>query len=133
MKNVLKNFGAVLITIIISFFIFIMFLKAMEYPGGAVGMIPLVLLRSATISLLPTIVIILLLRIKGIVTTNKTLLIFLIAYILISYFYLDIRPFERENSEMDKNIKLWIYFSQFISCGVILMFNKIRKRLFQNT
>lgn len=132
-KNILKNIGLTLLTIIISFFVFIMFLNIMRYPGGAVGMIPIVLLYSAVISLIPTIILIGLLRIKRIVKINEAILIFLLGYILISYFYIEVRPFDRDNSEMDKNVDLWIYLSEIIACGLIITFNKIKETLHNKT
>jgi len=106
-----------------------MFLKIMEYPGGAVGMIPLLLLYSAVLALVPTIVFIGLLRIKRNVKNYETILIFLISYILISYFYFEVRPYEKGKSEMYRNVDLWMYLSSIIGCGLVMLFNRIKKTL----
>lgn len=128
----MQNLGLIILITLISLIIFTLFLNIMEYPGGAVGMAPFLLLYSAGISLIPTTILTSLLRVRRVVRINDTVLIFLLSYTFIAYFYLNVKPFDRNIEYMYRHVNLWTYLSEAIPCVLIITFNKI-KTLPKNT
>ncbi|SCY98939.1 hypothetical protein [Flavobacterium caeni] len=128
-------FPQYLLIAILNSLIFNAYLKSTGLPGGAVGMIPLVVMLFSLITFITSLIIFLIL-LKQKINLNSTKYILLYQSIyLIVLIVAGQNPFEKGLEKEFKEITIWIYFASFLATAsliIILWFLKIVNRRRQN-
>lgn len=127
MNFIIKNFVSYFSISLLSTIIFIWYLKYKSYPGGAVGMAPLLIMLNSLIAITISLIIIQIIKIvsKTELSLIKSNWMYTLIYILSLIFYFGSNPYEKHNDEMFKNVDLWSYFCEIISLffvnGILLI------------
>lgn len=116
---------------LLSTLIFIWYIKQMKYPGGAVGMAPLVIMfgsfLSTIISMICLVFMNLILKVKP--SINQANLIFTFFYILIAILFFGVNPFLSYEDQISQNINIWYILSQLISLSIMFIFYSIMRKM----
>ena len=118
---IIKNFASYFSISLLSTLIFIWYLQFKSYPGGAVGMAPLIIIINCIIatSISLTTVQIIKLIVKKELSLIKSNYIFTLVYTLTMFLYFGSNPFENYDNEITKNVVIWSYFSEIITLIII--------------
>lgn len=129
MNFILKNFVSYFSISLLSTIIFIWYLKYKGYPGGAVGMAPLLITLNFLIAITISLIITQIIKIvsKSELSLIKSNWIFTLIYILSLILFFGSNPFEKHDDEMFENVDLWSYFCEIISLFFINGILLIRK------
>lgn len=116
----IKHFFSYVIISVLSVMIFILFLGSHpEYPGGAVGMAPFLIVLNCIIATCIAFILLLLLRIKTKISLLASTTMFAILYCLVLIFYFDSNPLEKGNA-MARNVNTLGYLCLLLS---FILFN----------
>ncbi|WDO12924.1 hypothetical protein MH928_16575 [Flavobacterium sp. WW92] len=111
----IKHFFSYVIISVLSVVIFGAFLVSHpEYPGGAAGMAPLLIILNCIIAACIAFILLLLLRIKTKITLPASTTMFALFYFLVLIFYFDSNPLEKGDA-MARNINIWGYLCLLLS------------------
>ena len=119
MNYYLKHFGAYLIISVLTIIIFIMFLAIKQYPGGEVGMIPLLTALNCVIAFFLSCVLLVILKFKLELSLLQSTVLYTFFYCASIIFYFGANPFNRVD-EISWNVDVWLLFSEIIS---VIIFN----------
>jgi len=118
---------------ILNMIIFIKYLESTGLPGGQVGMIPIGLMLGSLISLIISIIIYYLLRLKIKINTINSILLYEFIFLLVLILAFDgMNPFE-EGINNHNNTTLWTYLTSFITTGIIIIAYLILKTIKNKT
>lgn len=111
----IKHFFSYVIISVLSVMIFGAFLVSHpEYPGGEVGMVPLLIILNCIIATCIAFILLLLVRIKTKITLPASTTMFAILYCLVLIFYFDSNPLEKGDA-MARNVNTWGYLCLLLS------------------
>lgn len=111
----IKHFFSYVIISVLSVVIFGAFLVSHpEYPGGAVGMAPFIIILNCIIATSIAFILLLLLRIKTKITLPASTAMFALLYFLVLIFYFDSNPLEKGDA-MTRNVNTWGYLCLLLS------------------
>lgn len=124
MNFIFKNFISYFLISLLSTLIFIGYLDYKGYPGGEVGMAPLLMMLNCVITITVSIIVILLIKIitQKELSLIKNSWIFTLTYFLSLVFFFGSNPFKNYDNEIYKNVDLWSYLCVIIS---LLLMNTI--------
>jgi hypothetical protein len=121
MTVVLKSILTYFLIAVIGTTVFANYLRLSGYPGGGVGMAPILAMITYLISFFISLAIISIIQflLKYNLTLSKSNLIFVALYSLILAFYFGANPFETGIGRMDSDVNVWVHLSGIISLCVI--------------
>lgn len=133
MNDFLKILLLYLFIGVLNTMIFIRYLESTGLPGGEVGMAPMGIMLGSLISLIISISIYYLIRLKIKLNKIKSILLYEIIYLLILIFaFGGTDPF-KEGINNYNNISLWVYLTSFISIAITIIFYSILKGIRNKT
>src|SRR5688500_9078818 len=111
MTVVLKSILTYFFIAVIGTTVFANYLRLSRYPGGAVGMAPILAMITYLISFFISFAIISIIQFlfKYNLTLSKSNLIFVALYSLIFTFYFGANPFETGIRGMDSDVNVWVH------------------------
>jgi len=128
MNYYLKHFISYVDINVLSTIIFTIFLKVKEYPGGAVGMAPFLIIINCVVAVFLTFVLLTILKFKLNLNLLKSTILFSIVYSISMMFYFGANPLEERTDEMSWNVDLWSFISEFISFALFNLGIQISKK-----
>lgn len=131
MNIILKSIISFVLLGLLSTIIFIWYLTYKKYPGGNVGMAPLLIILNSLLSLVTSLIALFIIKIlaKKELSIIKSNFLFLIINIFILFFYFGSNPFIYYENEIYRNVNLWSYLSVFISLLIVNGILLIKKNI----
>jgi len=124
LKKAFQNITFTLPIIVISNIIYVIYIS--QFPGGVTGMLPFILIKNSTISLLISFAVYVVILIKFKLNFLKSSLIFMLVSFLNLYMFYDINPFKEVINENERNLEIWYYISIFIATLIMVIGNKLK-------
>ena len=128
MNYYLKHFISYVVISVLSTIIFTMFLSFKEYPGGAVGMAPFLIMINCVVAVFVTFVLLGILKFKLKLNLLQSTILFSVVYSISMMFYFGANPLIESTDEMSWSVDLWSFVSEFISFAIFNLGIQINKK-----